>query len=273
MKRPNSKRNLDMAIIRLAGSNENFPRTRSIIANAIVGQMLPGGVVKGGSSLKIRYGDASTRATTDLDAARARDIDAFVGELEAALEAGWNGFTGQLVVRKPATPKRVPAQYVMQPFQVKLSYLGRAWCSVELEVGHNEIGDADAPELVEPAEANALLAQMGFPPLGPIALMPLHFQVAQKLHGASEPGSKRAHDLIDLQVIMMNSDVDLPRTRQTCERLFAYRQMQAWPPVIVKGEGWDTLYESQLLGEPVKQTVDEAVKWANALIARIASSR
>jgi hypothetical protein len=97
--------------------------------------------------------------------------------------------------------------------------------------------------------------------------------VAQKLHGASEPGSKRAHDLIDLQVIMMNSDVDIPRTRQTCERLFAYRQMQAWPPVIVKGEGWDTLYESQLLGEPVKQTVDEAVKWANALIARIASSR
>jgi hypothetical protein len=99
MKRPNSKRNLDMAIIRLAGSNENFPRTRSIIANAIVGQMLPGGVVKGGSSLKIRYGDASTRATTDLDAARARDIDAFVGELEAALEAGWNGFTGQPIRR------------------------------------------------------------------------------------------------------------------------------------------------------------------------------
>ena len=100
--------------------------------------------------------------------------------------------------------------------------------------------------------------------------MPLHHQIAQKLHGASGPGSERAHDLIDLQVIVSRGEVDYALTRQTCERLFAYRQKQAWPPTIVKGEDWDRLYADQLLPDPVLQTVDEAVAWANELVERIA---
>lgn len=31
--------------------------------------------------------------------------------------------------------------YVMQPCDVKLKYLGIPWFTVQLEVGHNEIGD------------------------------------------------------------------------------------------------------------------------------------
>lgn len=46
-------------------------RRQENVANAIVGQMLSDGVVRGGSSLKIRFGDAATRATIDLDATRA----------------------------------------------------------------------------------------------------------------------------------------------------------------------------------------------------------
>lgn len=36
--------------------------------------------------------------------------------------------------------------YVMQPLEVKLGYHGGP-CTVKLELGHNEIGDTDAPEL------------------------------------------------------------------------------------------------------------------------------
>ena len=79
----------------------------------------------------------------------------------------------------------------MQPFYTKLSYLGKPWCTVSLEVGHGEIGDAEDPEMVEPAEQNALLERIGFPSLGPIAVMPLRFQIAQKLHGATRPSSTR----------------------------------------------------------------------------------
>lgn len=141
---------------------------------------------------------------------------------------------------------------------------------MSLELGHDEIGDADDPDYLVPADANRILAQIGFPELGPIPTMPLHHQIAQKLHGASEPGSARAHDLVDLQVIVSRGDVDYALTRQTCERLFAYRRKQAWPPTVVKGEEWDLLYADQLLPEPVLQTADEAVAWANELVERIA---
>jgi hypothetical protein len=101
--------------------------------------------------------------------------------------------------------------------------------------------------------------------------MPLHHQIAQKLHGASEPGSRRAHDLIDLQVIMANAEVDLPLVRRTCERLFAYRKMQAWPPKIENVPGRDELYAAQALSS-VAPTVGEAIEWANGLIAAICSA-
>ena len=41
-----------------------------------------------------------------------------------------------------AMPKDVPAQYVMLPFDVKLKYMRQPWCTVRLEVGYDEIGDA-----------------------------------------------------------------------------------------------------------------------------------
>ena len=84
-KRPNSKRNLDMALRRIGGVDEDYVRRRTVVANAIVASMMPDGAVKGGSAMKIRFGDAATRASTDLDAARATSLEIFVGKLEDAL--------------------------------------------------------------------------------------------------------------------------------------------------------------------------------------------
>ena len=53
-KQPNSRRNLDSAIERLSVDKGDPLRIRLVIANIVVGQMLPGGVIKGGSSLKLR---------------------------------------------------------------------------------------------------------------------------------------------------------------------------------------------------------------------------
>ena len=61
---------------------------RTLIANAIVAHLLPDGVVKGGSSLKLRYGDNATRFTTDLDTARRVELGQFTQELAASLEIG-----------------------------------------------------------------------------------------------------------------------------------------------------------------------------------------
>lgn len=271
-KRPNSRRNLDVALERLVGK-PNLVAKRAIVANAIVAQMLPDGSVKGGSAIKMRLGDGATRFTTDLDVARASAIDDFSEQLAGSLAAGWEGFTGALVEERQAHPKGVPSQYVMQPFSVKLSYNGKPWMTVDLEVGHNEIGDADEPDFVSPEDANAVLEGLGFPPLGPIPVMALRHQIAQKLHAASAPGSMRAHDLIDLQLLDETYEGDYSDVRETCMRLFAYRKMQAWPPTIAGGAEWETAYADQLPSGDLISEVGDAIAWANSLIDRIDAAR
>ena len=64
--------------------------------------------------------------------------------------------------------------------------------------------------------------------------MSLEYQIAQKLHGLSESGSNRINDLIDLQLIIKNSNVDLKKINSICKRLFDYRNQQLWPPKIEK---------------------------------------
>jgi len=269
IKQPNSRRNLDSAINRLAKDENDERRIRLTLANTIVGQMLPSGVVKGGSALKLRYGDDATRFTRDLDTARDTALEEFISDLQDSLEKGWNNFSGHVARREPAKPEGVPAAYVMQPFEVKLSYNQKSWLTVPLEIGHNEIGDADEPEYEMAEDIVELFTALGFPAPDPIALMPLHHQVAQKLHGVSELGNNRPHDLIDMQVVISESAIDYLKTRETCIRLFEYRNLQVWPPTITKGENWDDLYESQLEGLSALDNVDAAIAWANNLIAKI----
>jgi hypothetical protein len=269
MRQPNSRRNLDMAIRRASEDDRGYLMTRTCIANVVVGQMLPDGVVKGGSSLKMRYGRTGTRFTADLDAARSCDLVSFLDELGRSLAQGWNGFTGRLVTGRPAHPKDVPDAYVMQPFEVKLSYNGQPWVTVPLEIGHDEIGDADEADLAIAPDIVDLFEEIGLPEPGPVALMPLRYQVAQKLHALTSPGSSRAHDLIDLQVICQNGSLDLVATRKVCTRLFDYRDQQAWPPAIVSSEGWSTIYREQSEGLDVLPELAEAIDWGNDLITEI----
>ena len=269
-KRPNSRRNLDMALQRRYGAGANLVQVRMAMANTIVGQMLPDVVIKGGTSLRLRYGRGNSRYTIDCDVARRMELNVFIGGLRTALSTGWNGFTGDLVTKSPAKPKGVPTEYVMQPFDVKLSYLGRSWCTVLLEVGTNEVGLADEPEIHPVATDIAeVFTSLGFPAPNALPLMPIAFQVAQKLHGVSAAGSDRARDLVDLQLIMTNDHVELPKVRNICERLFKYRKCQTWPPTIVKGDSWDSLYNAQKASLKVLPTCDEAVAWANELIDTI----
>lgn len=273
VKRPNSRRNLDIAIDRLCMSSGDEPgRVKRLLASVIVGQMLPDGAAKGGNSLKIRFGKDATRFSRDLDTARVSSLDDYISSLEDSLATGWCGFSGFIIPREPAAPKGIPTAYVMRPFEVKLAYNGKSWMTLPLEVGHNEIGDADDPDMITSLEAATIMKELGFPEPGPIPCMKLEHQIAQKLHAVSSPGSERAHDLIDLQIAVSNGEIDYAKTRAVCTRLFAYRAEQEWPPEISKGEGWDSLYASQADGLDVSSTVDDAVTWANNLVARIDST-
>ena len=271
---PKSRAALERAIVRYAGNDAVRANDLAVaFANAIVAQMVGAGVVKGGTSLKFRYGDKMTRVTSDLDTAWSESLDSFLKDVGGKLKEGWNGFNGEVQILEQANPRRVPFDYVMQPCSVRLSYLGKAWRVVDLEIGHNEIGDADAYDVVPvPKTIADLAASLAFPALGDIRVMKLEYQVAQKLHGVTEARSKRAHDLIDLQLIDSLHRLDLVRTGEICRQLFRYRRKQPWPPTVVKNEKWAEIYSVQKGNLPVLPTVDEAITWANALIARIANA-
>ena len=270
---PNSRVNLDKAIQRFAGNVAKASALRNLMANSIVAQMIGDGVVKGGSGLRFRYGENMTRVTMDLDTAWRTGLDEFLCDLKARLAAGWHGFSGEVTLRPTASPRGIPFEYVMQPCDVKLSYLGRAWYTVQLEVGHNEIGDADVCDMVEiPNDLSALFGFLAFPIPSPIPTMRIEYQIAQKLHGVSAPSSTRAHDLIDLQLIMAYGNVNLGIVAELCDKLFRYRRSQAWPPKIVKGETWEAAYDGQRGDLPILSTIDEAVAWANRLIEKIDAS-
>lgn len=267
---PNSKANLEKSILRFAGDIVKANELRNLMANSIVAQMLGEGVVKGGTGLKFRYGTKITRVTLDLDTAWRTSLDDFLRDLSAKLKAGWNGFTGEIRILRQSAPRGIPFEYVMQPCDVKLNYLGRPWYTVQLEIGHNEIGDADLYDMLEvPVDVSDLFAFLAMPSPNQIPAMRLEYQIAQKMHGVSAPGSRRAHDLIDLQLIMTNGKVDFELTAELCRKIFKYRKVHEWPPVIAKGEKWQEIYDEQRRGLPVFPSVDDAIDWANELIRKL----
>lgn len=272
MKRPNTCTNLIRAINTVAAGTDAVRLSRQL-ANVIVGQMLPDGVIKGGSSLMFRYGSRLTRYTRDVDTARVMEHGEYVDRLQRALAVGWNGFTADLVEVEPAKPKDVPGKYVMRPYDAKLKYMGRPWQTVRIEIGHNEIGDADEYEEFLPEELTAAFEEMQFPRPQPLRVMKLSYQIAQKLHALSEEGSDRAHDLIDLMLIGRQSQLDFVDIKSKCMRLFDYRRKQAWPPEIKKGDEWDAKYDAALGtirdNSDICRTVDEAVAWTNEFVAKI----
>lgn len=93
------------------------------------------------------------------------------------------------------------------------------------------------------------------------------------MHGVTEPRSVRAQDLIDLQLIVSREDVDFPEVRHICERLFANRKTHAWPPIIQITESMRLSYDMAKEGLDVRQSYDEAIAWANYLIARIDAAK
>jgi hypothetical protein len=280
VKPPNSVRNLEAAITRLA-NDRGFPfiRVRRSIAHTIVGQMLPSGVVKGGSAMRLRVNESEARLTEDFDFSPAAGLDpeAFVEQFQELLATGWHGFSARLVTRKPATPEGVPEQYVMKPYEVKLEFKGSPWCTVIFELGHDEAGSTDDPELSLAPDIIGMFEALGLPTPQPIPIMSVAQQAAQKIHactGIPELGmtNERAHDLVDLQILHRVAVIDADELGRVAPRLFRYRKKHDWPPVVVTYESWDTLYADAAEDLDVLPTVRQAAAWANKLIGDAAAT-
>jgi hypothetical protein len=237
--------------------------------------MIPAGVVKGGTGIKLRVGERLSRFTPDFDLSRPPDVAAedYLDALQERLAEGWGGFIGTVEVVDGPRPQGIPEAYVMVPYRIALSYQSRHWLSVTFELGHDEVGSTSHYERRMASDILALFDELGLPAPEPVPVMALDHQVAQKIHACTSVGPRggndRAHDLVDLQIIEQEEDLDLEAVGVTARRLFTSRRAQGWPPVVVAHEGWDALYAEAAVDLGVLPDVDEAVAWTNQLIARI----
>lgn len=249
--------------------NTTDRRLVSLVGNVALSQMLPDSAIKGGTGLKLRFGERLTRDTPDVDAAFRGDLDAFRDELAEKLAAGWGGFTGTVTMGARRGPKAVPEAYVMQPFRVTLKYHGRTFKGVDLEVGYDELEATtkEDPEFEMSDEVFGVFAALGLPSPEPVRVQPLHHQIAQKLHACTAPRSDRAHDLVNLQLIVPMTDETL--VALTAKRLFKFRAEHEWPPTAVAGPDWESLYDEAAEGLEVVPSVGKAVAWLNSYIERL----
>ncbi|WP_165492133.1 nucleotidyl transferase AbiEii/AbiGii toxin family protein [Egibacter rhizosphaerae] len=257
-----------------------FGRVQRLLGVLVVGEMLRGqdldlGVVKGGSNLEARLGIAATRASSDLDIVRVQSIERLRDSMAEALEAGWHGFSGRIVDRGPIGAP-VPDAYQPHRLEVKLEYRGqRGAGTITLEVAVEEIDALEHVDAVTSEDGQAIFDAVGLPLPGPLPALAQHQQIAQKLHACTAPDeggwvNDRAHDLVDLQLAHRSYDGTLAEIRATCERLFAARRRHPWPPKVTVRDGWSQRYAEESAGLDVCADVEDAVAWANDLVARIA---
>lgn len=270
---PKSVKNLEQRLKSATDSAEGWTQRRRVTAAVILGQILPPAAIKGGTAMKIRFGERTTRFSQDLDVARQESLGNFLGQLEENLITGWNGFTGVLVEsRSQPKPKDIPADYIMVPYDIKMQYLGNSWTTIVLEIGHDELGDTFDTHTTMSEEIKELFESIGLPAPTPVPVVATHHQIAQKIHASTRSGSERAHDLVDLQLLEASENLNLPLIKNTCVRLFDFRKTHHWPPTVTENEGWNSLYKEAADGIPVLQTVGEAVLWTNNFIVRISNS-
>jgi hypothetical protein len=241
-----------------------------MLVTVVLAQMLPPAAVKGGTALKLRLGIDGSRFSLDLDVARKDAEDAFLEQFAASLREGWGGFTGEIRdTGKVSNPSGVPQEYIMISRNVKVQYAGQDLITVLLEIGHDELGDTDNPARWMPDDILGLFAALRLPQPQPVPVIADDHQIAQKLHAVSAPGSERAHDLVDLQLLAAGCDIGDAAVGARCRQLFRSRKVHEWPPTIELGSGWEELYAASANGLPVAQDVHTAITWANDYIARL----
>ncbi len=269
---PPNRASLEQRLRNICATTQlNEQRARLALGHVVVAQMLPLGVVKGGFAIKLRVGDTASRLTRDLDITRGagHSVDSYTNELADRLNTGWHGFTGRLVVHNPANPPEVPADYVMHPFDVKLSYQSQSFMTIRLELGHDEIDSTSDPTLAIDPGVVDLMKRLGLPPPSPVPVLAIEHQIVQKVHACTTPnrygGNDRAHDLVDLQILVAAEPPVLRTVGLLGARLFASRRIAPWPPTVTTWPGWEVRYDEAATGLNVR-SLNDAVAWLNGFI-------
>jgi len=222
---------------------------------------------KGGVAMELRMKDRA-RATRDVDLVLRGDPAVLADLLDAGLREPYNDFT----FRRGEIAK-LPLRPGVQTLRVQVAFAGKILCSPQLEIAPVETGHE---EFVAIPGYDLMPVGIEGPDLVPV--LAERWQIAQKLHAVTErfPDGRenpRFRDLIDLQ-LLQSLEPALDAVLDACERVFAARGQQPWPPVVEAPASWATGYTALAsdLGLAMLD-VTEAVDAIRGFIDEIARSR
>lgn len=156
--------------------------------------------LKGGTLLQHRLG-LEARATKDLDGIVRGDIEEFLAALDERLGDPWGPIE---FTRTDAEIIRVSTRVVKpRRFEMVLALRGDVWRRVKVEISPDEGNAGSSQELI----AAPYLEAFGLPSPDHLVGMALSYQIAQKVHAASNPHdpprfrNERPRDVVDLLLL------------------------------------------------------------------------
>lgn len=238
--------------------------------------------LKGGTLLQHKLGLVS-RATKDLDGIVRGDINDFLEQMDAFLGEEWGPISFS---RSEVEEIRVRAKLVNpRKFDLVLSLKGETWRKVAVEISPDE-GDAASSQEIVPAPP---LDRFGLPNVDGIVGMSMSYQIAQKIHAATDPHdppeyvNNRPRDIVDLLLLKelceQTGSPSLVEIRLACEDIFSVRSQEAialgrkprsWPPSAHCYPHWATDYRYAAASCGIEVPLADAVDAINAWIGTIA---
>lgn len=245
------------------------------LQRAVDNQNSPLFLLKGGTMLQYRLGGMS-RTTTDVDGLVRGEFDEFIVRLDEVLQEPW----GPLTLERSKTETIAVPHKLVKPrrFYVKVLLKGKTWRKVQVEISADEGEAGERPERI----AAPTLAGFGLPTPEALVCIALSYQIAQKIHAASDPHdpphfeNDRARDLVDLLLLKELCDVsESPSTseiRAAVVDVFNARAKEAaetngipraWPAVVVAHQHWTASFDSAARSAEVALSLVEAAQRTN----------
>ncbi|HBX82866.1 MAG: nucleotidyl transferase AbiEii/AbiGii toxin family protein [Propionibacteriaceae bacterium] len=241
-------------------------------------------LLKGGTLLQHRL-PRQSRATTDLDGLIRGDLDTFIDLLDHLLARPWG----------PCQLRRNPVELIEVPnraikprrFDILVLLNGVTWRRVQVEVSADE-GSAGTEDEEIPAPS---LAGLGLPTPDHLTGLAMRYQIAQKVHAASDPHdppaveNDRARDVVDLlllrDLISQTGQPSYAEVRAAILDIFAARAREAaalglsvrtWPTRITAHRHWGASFSRAAQSVELGLSLDEAVAQANTWLDELDAS-
>lgn len=241
-------------------------------------------LLKGGTLLQHKLGLAA-RATGDIDGIINGDIDNFINLLDAELQINWGTLAFS---RTEIETINTPAKIIKpRRFEIVLSIRGQTWRRVVVEISPDE-GRAGSTQEVFRAPN---LAPLGLPSPDYLVGMAMSYQIAQKIHGATDPHNPpeyvnyRARDVVDLVLIKSLIEADGTPSNSEIESavndIFTARANEAkvlartpryLPTKVVPYPHWEEDFAEAAKSCNLSISLSEATEIVNAWINEIAGS-